>query len=171
MRASVLITITHPSISIDSLSNSVDFRICPMPLGQQSITPLAFHRVSTFSTHYSICPGLSLTPVPNSAGLHTQSVCPSTWFANPPTFQIRSVWHPHPYLSVWALCPHLPIHLSTHPSPFGLSGPRAHPCPSPICPPSPSGLQPTPPRLHALLNLSVCPSTCLGPSPSIVTTG
>src|SRR5258707_14606338 len=104
MRASVLITITHPSISIDSLSNSVDFRICPTPLGQQSITPLAFHRVSTFSTHYSICPGLSLTPVPNSAGLHTQSVCPSTWFANPPTFQIRSIWHPHP------------IHLSVHPA-------------------------------------------------------
>ncbi len=35
-----LVTITHPSISINFLSSSIDFRICPMPLGQQSITPL-----------------------------------------------------------------------------------------------------------------------------------
>src|SRR5260221_10474896 len=43
----------------------------------------------------------------------------------------------------------------------------------PICPPSPSGLQPTLPGLHALLNPSVCPSAYLGlvPSLSVVTTG
>ena len=157
MRASVLITITHPSISIDSLSNSVDFRICPMPLGQQSNTPLAFHRVSTFSTHYSICPGLSLTPVPNSAGLHTQSVCPSTWFANPPTFQIRSIWHPHP------------IHLSVRPA-------DTYP---PTYSPTLSGLHPSVrhksihirlsgPGAHSLTCLSrLCAFHC----PSVVTTG
>jgi len=37
------LAITHPSIFIDFLSNSVDFRDCPMPLGQQSITPSVFH--------------------------------------------------------------------------------------------------------------------------------
>ena len=36
------LAITHPSIFIDFLSNSVDFCGGPMPLGQQSITPSVF---------------------------------------------------------------------------------------------------------------------------------
>src|SRR5258708_32084034 len=36
------LAITHPSIFIDFLSNSVDFCSSPTPLGQQSITPSVF---------------------------------------------------------------------------------------------------------------------------------
>src|SRR5258708_18130953 len=93
-------------------------------------------------------------PVPLSVPLpidcyrfHTQSVCLSTCLsANPPTFQFRSIWHPHPH-------PYLSICNSVH------THPSVHP--------------PNPPGLHALFCQSICLSTYLGlvPSPSIVTTG
>src|SRR5258708_13429506 len=92
-------TITHPLIPIGFLLSSIDFHICPMPLGQQSITPLVFHQIPL---------GFCLsTPNP--------SIHPSVWSANPPTLQLQSIWQPtHPYLSLipplcscTPPCPHL----------------------------------------------------------------
>src|SRR5258708_32029406 len=89
---------------------------------------------------------------------------PSTidWPNIPPTCwpQCHSLLHSPSFLSIFIdITSNLPIHPSnTYP---------------PICPPSPSGLRPTPPRLCALLNPSIRPSAYLGlvPSLSIVTTG
>src|SRR5258705_4395433 len=88
----ILVTITHPLIPINFLLNTVDFRICPMPLGQQSITPSVFHSIST-----GFLPVHPLSAHP--------SATPSIWAWSPPTHP------PVPSKSAWAPCP-----LSIHPS-------------------------------------------------------
>src|SRR5258705_1214381 len=139
----------------------VDFRVCPMPLGQQSITPLAFHRIPL---------GFHLFhPLFHLSRLVTHTCIQLRWASHPIHLPIHLVCQPTHFSILIQLAPtptSISVHLGSMPSsahpfqhkstppsanpPFCLTGPGAHPLSVTCPPPTLSGLcHPFPFWVHA----------------------